>query len=316
MPKALNLTNQRFGKLIALKRAPKRNDKYTRWVCQCDCGNITEVRTDYLTSGHTTSCGCVKEKIFKEKDLTGQKFGRLTVLKKNYKTNKWICQCECGNITEVEISNLTSGNTKSCGCYQKEQSSKTSFKSLVGQRFGKLTVIKRVKNNKFGHTCYLCQCDCGGQTIVDSTNLRNGITNSCGCIKSKGEMIINNWLQSHNINFISQYSVNEIILDSGRHPFFDFAIFDNNNNLLYLIEYDGKQHYEYSGYGWDNEENFKLTQNRDKQKNEWCKKLNIPLYRIKYNDDIIKVLEGIAKVEAEAPDIEEAQEVLDEEMPI
>ena len=64
MPKALDLTNQRFGKLIALERAPKRNDKNTRWKCQCDCGNITEVRTDYLRSGHTTSCGCEKQKHF------------------------------------------------------------------------------------------------------------------------------------------------------------------------------------------------------------------------------------------------------------
>lgn len=315
MPKALNLTNQRFGKLIALEKAPKRNDKYTRWICKCDCGNITEVRTDYLTSGHTKSCGCVKEKLFKEKDITNQRFGKLIAIKKNPKNNKWICQCDCGNITEVEISNLTSGNTKSCGCYQKEQASLYSFKTLVGQRFGKLTVIKRVENNKFGHVCYLCQCDCGGQSIVDATNLRNGITNSCGCIKSKGEMIINNWLQEHQINFISQYAVEEIVLESGRHPFFDFAIF-KNNKLYCLIEYDGKQHYEYSGYGWDNEENFKQTQYRDKQKNEWCEKLNIPLYRIKYNDNIIEVLEGIAKVEAEAPDIEEAEEIINEEVSI
>lgn len=312
MPKALDLTNQRFGKLIALKRAPKRNDKYTRWICQCDCGNLAEIRTDYLTSGHTKSCGCEKEKLFKEKDITGQRFGKLTVIKKNKITNKWFCQCDCGNTVEVIGSNLASGNTKSCGCYQRERASESTFKSLVGQRFGKLIVIKRAENNRFNHVCYLCQCDCGGQTIVDATNLRNGNTNSCGCIKSKGEMIINNWLRERQINFIPQYSIDEIILESGRHPFFDFAIF-KNNKLAYLIEYDGKQHYEYSGNGWDNKENFQLTQYRDKQKNEWCQKLNIPLYRIKYNDDIIKALEGIVKAEADAPDIEEAEEVNDSE---
>ena len=94
-------------------------------------------------------------------------------------------------------------------------------------------------------------------------------------------MLINNWLQAHNIPFQPQYSVNEIILDSGRRPFFDFAIFDNDNNLQCLIEYNGKQHYEITG-GWNTKEHFEITQNRDRQKSEWCKKLNIPLYIISY----------------------------------
>lgn len=314
MPKALDLTNKRFGKLIALKRAPKRNDRYTRWICQCDCGNISEVRTDYLTNGHTTSCGCVKDKIFKEKDLTGQKFGRLTALKKNYNTNKWICQCDCGNFTEVEISNLTSGNTKSCGCYQKEQTSKANLNNLSGQRFGKLTVIERVSNNRYNHVCWKCQCDCGGITIVEANNLKGGITNSCGCIKSKGEMIIQQLLQKYKINYKSQYSLDNIFLESGRRPIFDFAIFDNNNNLQCLLEYDGKQHFEYNGYGWNTKENFEQTINRDKQKNILCDKNNILLYRIAYNQNIeeefLKILYLIF------PDMEEAEEVVEDEVSI
>lgn len=54
----------------------------------------------------------------------------------------------------------------------------------------------------------------------------------------------------------------------------------------------------------------KNTQCRDSQKEEWCKKLNIPLYKIKYDEDLFKVLEGIIKDTAEAPDMEEAQEGL------
>lgn len=42
-------------------------------------------------------------------------------------------------------------------------------------------------------------------------------------------MLINKWLQEHNINFIPQYSIDNIVLDSNRHPFFDFAIFDDKN---------------------------------------------------------------------------------------
>ena len=284
--RGLDLTGQRFGSLTAIRRGENKG-KYTRWICKCDCGNETLVRTDYLRNGHTTSCGCACGRI----DLTGQSFGYLTALKK-IPGGKWLCKCKCGNIVEVLTYNLKNGNTKSCGCYQKERASEASFLNLVGQKFGKLTVLERVENNFYGHVCYKCKCDCGGEVVVDASNLRQGTTNSCGCIKSKGEMIINQWLQKHNINFKPQFSHPVIILESGRHPFFDFAIFDNENNLLCFIEYNGKQHYQVTG-GWNTQEAFEITQNRDAQKRNWCKKLNIPLYEIAYNEDLEEKLNQI-----------------------
>ena len=53
-------------------------------------------------------------------DLKGEKFNRLTVIKRvenNKKATKWLCRCECGNIVEVQAGNLKNGHTKSCGCY-------------------------------------------------------------------------------------------------------------------------------------------------------------------------------------------------------
>lgn len=311
MPKKLDLTGQRYGALIVINEAEPHytpaGRKKIMWNCQCDCGNMTVVETSNLRNGHTTSCGCKCGRT----DKTGQRFGRLVAIQR-LPGGKYLCQCDCGNTVEVETGNLSTGNTQSCGCLQKERTSEASFKSLIGQHFGKLTVIERVENNRFGHVCYKCQCDCGGITIVDSTNLKNGNTNSCGCIKSKGEMHIQQWLQQHQISYIPQYSHDQIILSSGRRPFFDFAIFTHTNKLYCFLEYDGKQHFEYSGYGWDNQENFVKTQDRDKQKEDWCKKLNIPLYRIAYNQAIEPVLEGIAKDLAAEPDMEEAQEVQDD----
>lgn len=276
-------TNIKYGHLTAIEYLGK-----SMWRCKCDCGNEKVVYGGHLESGHTKSCGCIRPP---RTNLYGQRFERLTVLDWEGQ-GKWLCQCDCGNFVSVQTDNLKSGNTKSCGCLQKERTSEVSFKSLVGERFGKLLVLERVENNRFGHICYRCKCDCGGETIVDAANLRNGNTNSCGCIKSKGEMIINNWLQEHNIPYQPQYSVDEIVLDSGRRPFFDFAIFDKNNNLRCLIEYNGKQHYEATG-GWNTEGCFQITQNRDKQKANWCKKLNIPLYIISYLDDIDEKLTAI-----------------------
>ena len=56
MPKALDITNQRFGHLMAIEKAPSKGKK-TYWLCKCDCGTIKEIQTGHLTSGVTTTCG-------------------------------------------------------------------------------------------------------------------------------------------------------------------------------------------------------------------------------------------------------------------
>ena len=56
---------------------------------------------------------------------------------------------------------------------------------LTGQRFGKLTVIKRLLNNKHNSAMWLCQCDCGGNTITSSAHLNSGHTKSCGCLSKE-----------------------------------------------------------------------------------------------------------------------------------
>lgn len=53
---------------------------------------------------------------------------------------------------------------------------------LNGKKFGKLTVVKRVENNKHRQPQWLCKCDCGNETIVSGQKLRTGHTKSCGCI--------------------------------------------------------------------------------------------------------------------------------------
>lgn len=58
MPKALDITNQKFGKLTALSKVPSRSGK-TYWLCQCECGNQKEIQTGHLTGGRTVSCGCL-----------------------------------------------------------------------------------------------------------------------------------------------------------------------------------------------------------------------------------------------------------------
>ena len=117
----------------------KKGYKTKRWLCECDCGNTTLVRKAHLESGAIQSCGCIKKEMLHDKyfkDLTGLKFGRLTVLEqtesrigKNRKTlTFWKCLCECGNIVEVYSGSLTSGLTTSCSCFQKEKAKENGLK--------------------------------------------------------------------------------------------------------------------------------------------------------------------------------------------
>lgn len=121
----LNLEGQRFGKLTVISYSHEskdnRNNKHFYWNCKCDCGNEKVVDQHCLIYGSTKSCGCIKHGA----DLTGQKFGRWTVLKevesvprKDGKGIKkaWLCKCECGNEKVVIQDQLASGSSKSCGC--------------------------------------------------------------------------------------------------------------------------------------------------------------------------------------------------------
>ena len=131
--KAIDLTNQRFGQLVVLKKATNiitpNGRSHTAWECLCDCGNTCIVRGDLLRNGKTVSCGCKRKQILSSAghnrliDLTGQQFGYLTVLKDSGERSsrgdiKWLCQCECGNMVKVLSNNLRRKKepTISCGC--------------------------------------------------------------------------------------------------------------------------------------------------------------------------------------------------------
>lgn len=194
---------------------------------------------------------------------------------------------------------LRNGHTKSCGCL-------AGRVDITGKKFGRLLVLSYA-----GNSSYLCKCDCGKEVIIKTSHLKNGNTNSCGCIKSKGEMKIQQYLQQNNIKYCSQYSFDDIVLSSGRRPFYDFVILDKNKNIKCVIEYQGIQHYTYDNNGWNNEENFEQTKRRDKEKKKGLIKKQIPLYEIPYWElnNIEDILGNIIKETASAPDLEEAEDL-------
>lgn len=99
--------------------------------------------------------------------------------------------------------------------------------------------------------------------------------------ESHGEYLIKQLLQLNNIPFITEATFQTCRFpDTNALARFDFYV-----NNKYIIEYDESQHFstmKYNKCGWNNEENFKKTNEHDKIKNEWCIKNHIPLIRIPY----------------------------------
>lgn len=123
----INLKGKRFGKWVVLYR--KKEDigsKSPKWTCLCDCGTIRDINGGALKRGDTKSCGCLKNK-----ELVGNKFGRLLVVRKSENKNKgythWTCLCECGVIKDIRQDTLL-GGCQSCGCLRKENSYKSMKK--------------------------------------------------------------------------------------------------------------------------------------------------------------------------------------------
>ena len=124
------------------------------------------------------------------KDIKGQKFGKLTAIHLEYIKNGrayWSCLCECGKSKIVLGKNLRSGATYHCGCLTSELISKARINKidLVGNTYGRLTVIEKLEKFKRNRTYYRCKCSCGNETIVYGGSLSNGETKSCGCIVSE-----------------------------------------------------------------------------------------------------------------------------------
>lgn len=214
-------------------------------------------------------------------DMTGKVCGRLTVLERaendKHQNSRWLCRCECGNLTITRSSDLRSGRIKSCGCLTKETARKIHTKTdLTNQRFGRLLALEPVVVNNSPK--WKCKCDCGTITYVFRANLLQGKTLSCGCLNSKGEEKISQILSENNLSFVRQKTFENCISPNHWKLKFDFYVEDS-----FLIEFDGVQHFKMNN-GWNNKNHFKQLKQNDSIKNQFCKENNILLKRIPYWD--------------------------------
>ena len=294
-----DLTGQKFGHLTVIKQDSSRGNGTVYWLCQCDCGNkkLFSARASRLRNGETTHCGCSPVKpgpAIDKNSLVGQKFNRWTVLARDLQKKEqgikaayWICQCDCGTIRSVAGRSLKNHKSKSCGCYHSEITSQINKPiDITNEKFGKLTAIFNTNQlDKVTHTyIWHCKCECGNEKNVPIALLRAGNCLSCGqCnFNSKGQYLIASLLFNNNINFQREYKFKDLKnINSLR---YDFAILNENNEVIRLIEFDGEQHFHNNNRLFDQKDNFTERIKRDNLKNNYCKEHNIPLVRIPYFD--------------------------------
>ena len=289
-----NLSGLTFNNLTVLCKvnADEKETSNTLWKCNCICGNETILRANQIVNGFVKSCGCLKIQNTKNalvKDLSNQQFGKLLVIRQKGSTNKgvlWECVCDCGNKVDVLGTRLINGVTKSCGCLQKEKIKSLNFQDLTGKKFGMLTVLYRdgYKYSKSGHPriTWMCQCDCGNTIIVNGGDLTNGDTKSCGCLKqgkSSIEYKVNQYLDSHNMNYKSQYKFDTLRGVHDGYLSYDFYL--PNHNIL--IECQGQQHEKPIEY-FGGEEQFQKQKEHDKRKREYAEVNGYKLLEIWYYD--------------------------------
>lgn len=156
-----------------------------------------------------------------------------------------------------------------------------NVKDMTGIRFGKLQVIGK-SSIQPGHGIWWdCQDIQGRVYSIRGDAIRNG--HNQGLLgQSQGEYIITNFLSAQGYDFVPEYRFNDC-RDINPLPF-DFMV--KKDNQIYLIEFDGPQHFCFTGEDWNTMEHFLRTQYHDNLKNQYCIQHNIPLLRIKYDENI------------------------------
>lgn len=147
-------------------------------------------------------------------DLTGKQYENYTVLRQgNGRTTKggqyistWICKCVCGKEFEVDGAKIRKNIVRSCGCLRYANRAKF-YEDLTGRRFGRLTVIRRLKPEEVKTEQYnwWCKCDCGNEIAASANKLKTGHTRSCGCLKN--DFSIGDATRTHGMRHTRLYTI-------------------------------------------------------------------------------------------------------------
>lgn len=267
---------------------------------RCKCGNVFERNLKSFKKGLGLCDFCTETQRRKsgrnftkeEVDKLMKTYG-LVLLTDFYKIKSTKTRldviCKCGNKFKPTIYNLRKNEStkcQSCASYIEAKKRKKDLSEIeeIVKKYGGILLSKEYKDNK---TELKIKCECGQIHYRRLNNILNYETAKCPLCKdkiSKGELKLANILRKYKIEFETQKSFDGCKF---KHSLkFDFYI----PKLNLCIEYDGIQHFKpVDIFG---QEEYELTKERDKIKNEFCKNNSINLLRISYKDfkNIEKIL--------------------------
>lgn len=155
-----------------------------------------------------------------KKNLSGMKFGRLTVIEqvedsitpKGQHLPMWKCICDCGTEIITEGGALKTGHTKSCGCLTRTN------RNLINQKFGEWTVIGKatdyIKPDGRHEPMWLCVCSCGVERAVHEQNLISGKSSSCGHVSVEASKHLSTYdLESKEYGIGTTYNGDQFLFD-------------------------------------------------------------------------------------------------------
>ena len=195
------------------------------------------------------------------------------------KCNKTIRYIRNNDLAHIE------GGCRSCAIIERNIQNR---EIVIGKKYGKLTVIKdggyEVQSNGKRRHYSFCRCDCGNIVKIMDNSLQNGNVSSCGCLSSKGELLIQQILDNNNIIYNKDSVFPELAKETGRKLRFDFIIYNEDGTVNRFIEFDGVQHNSgMSGGIWSYLEPLEIIQERDNIKNNFCKQHGYTLVRLPYH---------------------------------
>lgn len=118
-------------------------------------------------------------------NLIGKRFGKLTAIKKGISDKnclKWVCRCDCGRVLEINGVILRKGGRTDCGCVKPMPSV-----THIGDKYGMLTVVRKIGSNESGRVIWECRCDCGNLTTAFTKYLHQAKNPNCGCYSRSGK---------------------------------------------------------------------------------------------------------------------------------
>lgn len=154
-------------------------------------------------------------------DLTGQKFGKLTILgrapskidKSGKSRTMWYCKCDCKDeVIIVSGDYLKRSECPSCGCEATKNRIEKNRVNNIGEKFGRLTIVDILWDNE--RSVAVCKCDCGNDYIGIKSDIVTGHTQSCGCLQSEHTSAANTkdwsgYVSDYGIEFLYQDCMND-----------------------------------------------------------------------------------------------------------